>query len=174
MTEFVTLLRGVNVGGINIKMADLAEAIRAIGYDEVTTVLASGNVLFTSSDSAADAKSKLEAALSERFGYEAWVHVMTVAALRKIIAGYPFERARDGWHDYVIVVIDGDSRRELEAVAATLDPAEESAASGSGVLYWTVKKGNTLDSVLGKAQGKAKHKKWLTTRNLNTLEKLVR
>ena len=80
MTRYVALLRGVNVGGVNMKMADLAEVVRGLGYDDVKTVLASGNVLFTTPDAAAASKDKLEAALRKRFGYEAWVHVLTVDA----------------------------------------------------------------------------------------------
>ena len=82
MTEYVALLRGVNVGGVNIKMADLAEVVRGLDYTDVKTVLASGNVLFTTRDAASTAKQTLESALRKRFGYEAWVHVLTVDAIR--------------------------------------------------------------------------------------------
>ena len=64
----MALLRGVNVGGVTVKMADLAEVVRGLGYDDVKTVLASGNVLFTTTDAASTAKERLEAALRERFG----------------------------------------------------------------------------------------------------------
>ncbi|MEO8527534.1 MAG: DUF1697 domain-containing protein [Pseudolysinimonas sp.] len=169
MTRYVALLRGVNVGGVNIKMAELAEVIRGLGYDDVKTVLASGNVLLTTSDSAEDAKEKLETALRGHFGYEAWVHVLTQDAVASIVAAYPFERSDDR-HAYVVFVVKPDVRNELLAVR--LD-ASEQAAAGHGVLYWTVPKGSTLDSAMGKAQGSSKHKQWLTTRNLNTLEKLL-
>lgn len=168
MTRYVALLRGVNVGGVTMKMADLAEVVRGLGYDDVRTVLASGNVLFTTMESAALAKERLEAALRERFGYEAWVHVLTRDAVATIVAGYPFARAGDR-HAYAVFVVDPATRAELLAVET--DPVEEVAA-GDGVLYWSVPKGGTLETAMGKAQGSGKHKRWLTTRNLNTLEKL--
>jgi uncharacterized protein (DUF1697 family) len=170
MTRYVALLRGVNVGGVNVKMADLAEVVRGLDYDDVKTVLASGNVLFTTTDAAATAKERLEAALRERFGYEAWVHVLTQAAIEKIAAAYPFERSAER-HAYVVFVLKPSLADELLAVE--LDPAVERAARGDGVVYWTTPKGSTLDSAMGKAQGSGKHKPWLTTRNLNTLEKLL-
>ena len=154
-----------------MKMADLADAVRAVGYDDVTTVLASGNVLFTTTDAASAAKKKLESALRDRFGYDAWVHVLTAAAVAKIVDAYPFERSDDR-HAYVVFVVKPEVRSELLAVE--LDPAIERAEPGSGVIYWTVPKGSTLDSAMGRAQSKAGYKPWLTTRNLNTLEKLVR
>lgn len=164
------LLRGVNVGGVTVKMADLAEVVRGLGYDDVVTVLASGNVLFTTSDAAARAKDRLEAALRERFGYEAWVHVLEQDRVRDIVGAYPFERSGDR-HAYVVFVVDPATRAALLAVE--LDPAVERVAEGDGVLYWTVPKGGTLDSAMGRAQGSGRHKQWLTTRNLNTLEKLL-
>jgi uncharacterized protein (DUF1697 family) len=170
MTRYVALLRGVNVGGVTVKMADLAEVVRELGYDDVKTVLASGNVLFTTTDAAAAAKEKLETALRKRFGYEAWVHVLTQAKVGKIVEAYPFERTADR-HAYVVFILKPELLDALLAVE--LDPDIEQAERGDGVLYWSTPKGSTLDSVMGKAQGSGKHKPWLTTRNLNTLEKLL-
>ena len=170
MTDYVALLRGVNVGGVTIKMADLAEVVRGLGYTDVKTVLASGNVLFTTGDAASTAKQTLESALRARFGYEAWVHVLTVDAIRDIIAAYPYARSADR-HAYVVFVVKPEVRSELLAVE--LDPTVEQASAGEGVIYWTVPKGNTLDSAMGKAQSKGSYKPWITTRNLNTLERLL-
>jgi uncharacterized protein (DUF1697 family) len=170
MTRYVALLRGVNVGGVTVKMADLADVVRGLGYDDVTTVLASGNVLFTTTDAAAEAKERLEAALREAFGYVAWVHVLAHEKVRAIVEAYPFERGADR-HAYAVFILKPELLDELLVVK--LDPAVEQAARGDGVLYWSTPKGSTLDSAMGKAQSAGKHKPWLTTRNLNTLEKLL-
>jgi len=160
----------VNVGGVTMKMADLADVVRGLDYSNVKTVLASGNVLFETAAAASTVKSELETALRNRFGYEAWVHVLTVAQIEKLVAKYPFDRDVTR-HAYVVFVLKPEVRDELLAVE--LDPAIEKATAGEGVVYWTVPKGSTLDSAMGKAQSAAKHKPWLTTRNLNTLEKLI-
>lgn len=171
MTRYVALLRGVNVRGTNMKMADLAEVVRGLGYEDVKTVLASGNVLFTTRDAAAASKDKLETALRARFNYEAWVHVLTLDAIHKVIDAYPFDRDADR-HAYVVFLLKPEVGDELLAVP--LDPNIERTEPGEGVVYWSVQKGDTLDSAMGRAQGSAKYKQWLTTRNLNTLEKLTR
>lgn len=170
MTRYVALLRGVNVGGVTVKMDDLAEMVRGLGYGDVKTVLASGNVLFTTADAAAAAKGKLETALRERFEYEAWVHVLAQEKVREVVEAYPFERTADR-HAYVVFVLKPELLDALLAV--DLDPEVETAVRGDGVLYWSTPKGSTLDSAMGKAQSSGKHKPWLTTRNLNTLEKLL-
>ncbi|AYF96998.1 DUF1697 domain-containing protein [Protaetiibacter intestinalis] len=169
--RYVILLRGVNVGGVTVKMAELREVLEGLGYDEVKTVLASGNALVSTAASAATVKTDVEAALRERFGYDAWVHVLTTAGLRAVVDGYPFGRGREGWHDYVLFVLDPEVHDKL--LALELDPAHERAASGDGVVYWTVPKGDTLDSKLGTAIGKAAYKPHLTSRNVNTLDKLL-
>jgi uncharacterized protein (DUF1697 family) len=171
MTRYVALLRGVNVGGINIKMADLAESFRGLGFEGVKTVLASGNVLFEADKTAQSLKSEIEAALRSRFGYEAWVHVITTDEVRSIIDAFPFDAERDGWHPYVVFLMSDEPRARI--LALELDPARESVAGGDGVIYWTVERGHTLDSVVGKATGGAKLKPSITTRNLRTLKKLV-
>lgn len=169
--RYVILLRGVNVGGVTVKMVELRELLEGLGFGEVRTVLASGNALVTSAASADAVKAQVETALRERFGYDAWVQVLTTDAVRAIVDAYPLERGRDGWHDYVLFVLDADVRSRI--LALELDPAHERCADGQGVLYWTVPKGDTLDSELGKAIGKAAFKPHLTSRNINTLEKLL-
>ena len=169
--RYVILLRGVNVGGVTVKMVELRELLEGLGFGEVRTVLASGNALVTSAASADAVKAQVETALRERFGYDAWVQVLTTDAVRAIVDAYPLERGRDGWHDYVLFVLDADVRSRI--LALELDPAHEQSAAGEGVVYWTVPKGDTLDSELGKAIGKAAFKPHLTSRNINTLEKLL-
>lgn len=170
--RYVILLRGVNVGGVKVTMLELRELLEERGYRDVATVLASGNALVSSDASAARVKADVEAALRDRFGYDAWVHVLTTDALRAIVDAYPFERGREGWHDYVLVAPDPDLRRQL--IERELDPARERAAEGEGVVYWTVPKGDTIDSQLGRTIGKAAFAPHLTSRNVNTLERLLR
>jgi uncharacterized protein (DUF1697 family) len=189
MTRFIALLRGVNVGGRTIKSAELAEVFRSLGYGEVKTVLASGNVVFTAEGEASSSgihavRADIEKALTDTFGYDAKVHVLDAEALAAIVEAYPFAE-REGWHRYVVFLIGAEGAEasaarppELDAVARhaterTLDPGLEQLADGGPVLYWTVERGHTLDSVVGKALGSGRDKTLTTTRNLNTLGKLL-
>lgn len=173
MSKWVVLLRGINVGGINITMADLRAALVAAGFTDVTTVLATGNVTLWSESGGAALKASVEKVLSDTFGYEAWVIVLDEPTLRAVVDAFPFDAERDGWHPYVVFCIDGQHLAELGSVAETLDPAVERAEVGDGVLYWTVVKGGTTSSVFGKATAKARYKPTTTTRNLRTLVKIL-
>lgn len=170
MTRYAALLRGVNVGGINIKMADLARVLADTGFDNVRTVLASGNVLLDSPSEANKVRLAAERALREAFGYEAWVLVYTLDTLARISAAYPFQREVEGHHSYVTFVSDPDVLDEL----AALPPGQDKVQRGDGVLYWQVARGATLDSTIAKATGKKRYKSSTTTRNLRTLEKMLR
>jgi len=55
MGRYVAMLRGVNVGGKQIKMTALSALFSDLGYDDVVTYIQSGNVVFTSSSRGADA-----------------------------------------------------------------------------------------------------------------------
>ncbi|GAB2653656.1 DUF1697 domain-containing protein [Prescottella soli] len=174
MTRYVALLRGINVGGINIKMADLRRVFTDLGFDDVKTVLASGNVLFTtdSADTAA-LKAGIESALRAAFRYEAWVFVLELDTVTRIVEAYPFDPERDGWHPYVMFTAEPAVLDGLLTVQGDLDPAIERIQGGDGVLYWEVERGRTLDSAFGKNTGKPKLKAVTTTRNLRTLVKLL-
>jgi uncharacterized protein (DUF1697 family) len=180
VTRYIALLRGINVGGRTIKSAELAEMFRSLGYDAVKTVLASGNVVFEGQGTASVVRSDIERALTDAFGYDAKVHVLDTDALAAIVDAYPFPE-REGWHRYVVFLIGADGsqrRKELDAVAQhalslDIDPGLERIADGGPVLYWTVERGHTLDSVVGKSLGSGKDKALTTNRNLNTLRKLL-
>jgi len=176
MTRYVGLLRGINVGGIRIKMADLRNTVAALGYTDVKTVLASGNIVFESRKKIATVTAELESALSERFGYGARVLVLSTEQLQSAVDAYPFAE-RDGWHSYVIFCSEPALVGPLLDKGNDLDPEQEQIAAGDSTVYWQVQKGNTLDSSFGKATGKVipKHPggPFVTNRNLNTLRKLL-
>ena len=171
--EQVVLLRGINVGGINIPMVDLRRSLTSAGFENVRTVLATGNVRLDSAMTGSQLKTAIEAVLSDRFGYEAWVVVSDVPTLRSVVERYPFDPARDGWHAYVVFGNDDTHLTELASVGDTLDAAVERIAPGESVVYWEVAKGSTTKSTFGRATSKVKYKPTTTTRNLRTLGKLL-
>ena len=172
MTLFAAFLRGVNVGGVNLKMAEVATALSDAGFTNVRTILATGNVLLESKSGVAAVRKKAEAALRERFGYEAWVLAYDIDTVRAISEAYPFEREVDGYQSYVTFVTDAKVLGELSALADQAG-SDEKIAPGTGVIYWQVPKGGTLDSTIGKTMGKPRYKSSTTTRNLRTLAKVL-
>jgi uncharacterized protein (DUF1697 family) len=173
MTKYAAFLRGVNVGGVNLKMPEVAAALSDAGFDNVRTILATGNVLLESSAGVAAVRKKAEAALRERFGYDAWVLVYDIDTVAAVVDAYPFEREVEGYQSYVTFVADKAVLDELAKLGEGAGPKEK-IRRGDGVLYWQVPKGSTLDSTIGKTMGKPRYKSTTTTRNLRTLVKVLR
>ena len=173
MTEYAAFLRGVNVGGVNLKMAEVATALADAGFANVRTILASGNVLLESSAGVAAVRKKAEATLRETFGYDAWVLAYDIDTVRAVVDAYPFERDVDGYQSYITFVTDAAVLDELAALGESAG-RQEKISRGKGVVYWQVPKGTTLDSTIGKTMGKPRYKSSTTTRNLRTLAKVLR
>src|ERR1700739_3133788 len=104
MTEYAAFLRGVNVGGVNLKMAEVASAFEDAGFANVRTILASGNVLLESRGTVASVRKTAETALRTAFGYDAWVLAYDIGTVTAISDGYPFEREVPNTHSYVTFV----------------------------------------------------------------------
>ncbi len=174
MAEFVALLRGINVSGIRIAMAELRAEFVSLGMDEVSTVLATGNVRFTSDLVDITAlRADIETALSVRFEYRAHAFLYSRDAIRAALESYPFETDRPDRHSYVVFVSEDDVRAELLEVATDLDPAVERVADGPGVVYWEVVKKMTLTSSFGKALGRPRYRSTTTNRNLRTVRSIL-
>lgn len=173
MSRYAVFLRGVNVGGVNLKMAAVAAALEDAGFTNVKTVLASGNVLLDSRSGVAAVRKKAEKALRDEFGYDAWVLGYEMDTLAEVSAAYPFEREVDGHHSYVTFVSDEDMPRELSELGAEPSPGEK-IEPGAGVIYWQVPRDKTLDSTMGKTMGMKRYKSSTTTRNIRTIDKVLR
>ena len=170
MTRYAAFLRGVNVGGVNLKMADVAKALTEAGFSNVKTVLASGNVLLESRAKVDSVRKKAESALRQAFGYDAWVLAYDLETVAAVSEGYPFEREVAEHHSYVTFVSEPDV---LDESAAMKPGPGEKIKRGEGVIYWQVARAKTLDSTMGKTMGKKRYKASTTTRNLRTLDKVL-
>lgn len=91
MPTVVALLRGVNVGGRKLPMAELRELVESLGYDDVRTYIQSGNLLFRAAKRPRPAA--LEAAIEERFGLRVDVILRSAANLATVVKRNPFPRA---------------------------------------------------------------------------------
>ncbi|WP_394552255.1 DUF1697 domain-containing protein [Agromyces sp. MMS24-JH15] len=173
MTTWIALLRGVNVGGITIRSADLRDLFDGLGFTGVRTVLASGNVAFESDASdAGRLKSRIERALADRFGYDAWIVLTTAEHVAHVIDAFPFD-ADDASRQPWVIFGSGDEPLDELAAADGLDPDVDPIARGDGVVYWNPVKGTTTDTPFAKLLAKARFKPTTTNRNLRTLAKLV-
>lgn len=170
MTAYAVFLRGVNVGGINLKMADVKETLAALPVTDVSTLLASGNAVLRSDLSAEALKRAVQDALRARFGYDAWVIVITADDVDAMVSACPYPPDDASTHTYVTLSTDSAVLEELWVLAE--GAGTEHTRLSPTATAWLAPVGGTLDSTMSKATAKAKFKATTTTRNLRTMLKV--
>lgn len=171
MNSYAVFLRGINVGGINIKMADLKAALADRGFDGVKTLLASGNAVVASRLGASAVKKDVEACLRETFGYDAWVVVLTAARVAALVEACPYPAEDKTTHTYVTLSSDTATLDELFEAGSHLDGTQQHRL-GPEAMAWLAPAGGTLDSPFSKLSAKTRYKSTTTTRNLRTMIKV--
>jgi len=86
MPRYIALLRGVNLGGHSVKMVRLKALFEELGFKNVETFIASGNVIFESASRAAPAlEKKISAHLEKSLGFPAATYLRTDAELARVL-----------------------------------------------------------------------------------------
>jgi len=96
MPNYIAILRGINVGGKRkILMADLKLMFSKMGFENVTSYIQSGNILFQTSEriSTTTVESRIENEILNNFGFEVPVILISDAALKKAISNNPYYKA---------------------------------------------------------------------------------
>ena len=169
MAQYAIFLRGVNVGGITLKMAEVRDVLGALDVTDVRTLLASGNIVLSTDLSAARLKAVAEEALRAAFGYDAWVVVLTRAEVDSIVEACPYPPDDDSTHTYIPLSSDPDA---LDRLAAATEGADGQKRLARGATAWLAPRGSTLESPMSKATAKPTFKSTTTTRNLRTILKV--
>ncbi|HEU4707666.1 MAG TPA: DUF1697 domain-containing protein [Solirubrobacterales bacterium] len=96
MQRYVAFLRGMNLGGRRVKNEELRRHFAEMGFEEVVTFRASGNVIFSSAGRGGEAKlaRRVEAELDERLGYDVPVFLRSIEEVAAIAARQPFDPKR--------------------------------------------------------------------------------
>ncbi|MGY2734223.1 DUF1697 domain-containing protein [Sphingomonas sp. UYP23] len=173
MMRWAALLKGVNVNGRKLPMADLKALVEALGYCEVATLLASGNVVFACDETdGARVEARLEAAL-DGYGLKTDVVVRSAADLQAILAANPFPEATLARSSHVVVLFHRDSvsAERLDGLPAVYAGREALVVRGRE-LYVDYVDG-IGESKLPQAMAKLKFPKLATARNWNTVVKLA-
>jgi uncharacterized protein (DUF1697 family) len=174
MTRYVALLRGINVGGKNlIPMPRLKSCFEGLGFTDVVTYIQSGNVLFSAKEKAAALVVRIEAELTETFGYGASVVLRSRQQMRNVVEDAPKGfGARPTLHRYdVLFLKDPLSAAEAMTAVATRAGVDQ-AFAGRGVLYFSRLIEKASQSQLNRLISSPLYKR-ITIRNWNTTTRLV-
>lgn len=171
--KYCAFLRGVNVKGTNMKMVDVCNVFKDAGMENVSSILASGNIVFSSEKNVSDLKKILEKSMSEYFSYEAFLFIKSLKEIENFWSGNPFEK-NENFHSYTFVGNKGVEAVLMKEFEESSKVENEKGEIINDIFYWQVPKGNTLDSSFGKILGKKSMKDQFTSRNINTFEKILK
>ena len=163
MTDYVALVRAVNVGGTGrLPMKALTQMCEAAGLAKVRTYIASGNVVFRSDDSEDRIRSMLEDRLKNYAGKKIGVVVRTASELADVLARNPFP-ATPG-NRVAALFIDGPLPHD--PLAGVTGAKDEQIRLGKRELFVLYPAG------MGTTRLRIPSEKHGTARNMNTVAKL--
>jgi uncharacterized protein (DUF1697 family) len=173
VSRFVAFLRGMNVGGHRLTNAELCAHFEALGFADVDTFRASGNVVFAGEDRPpALVRERIEAGLRERLGYAVPSFIRSAEQLQAIAERQPFapklleSSAGKLQVGFLLDPASPSARKRLQALAGEADRL----AFDGCEMYWLPRAG-VLDSSLD-MQRIARELGAMTMRTKGTVEQI--
>ena len=174
MPRYIAFLRAINVGGHTVKMDHLRQLFESLGFSNVETFIASGNVVFETSAKNANAlEKKIEQKLRAALGYEVATFIRTDTEVG-VIANYkPFTdaelKAATAFNvAFLAAPLDAKSKQKVMALQTEIDAFHVHGRE----VYWLCCKRQSestfSNAVLEKTLGKSS-----TVRGASTIKKLV-
>ena len=171
METYITLLRGINVGGKNkIPMADLRQTFERIGMVDVTTYINTGNVIYRTDFSAEEQERLIHDAIERDFGIDIRVLVKSKEEFRRIADSVPSDWTNDKatksevmflWEDKGNVLAELPIREGVDIVKYV-----------PGAILWSLDRTKLGRSGLKKLISRKIYRQ-MTIRNVNTTRKLM-
>ena len=171
MPQSVAFLRAINLGSRRkVAMAHLRREFEGLGFDEVSTFVNSGNVIFSTGRRGRPLERAIEQRLEAACGFEIPTYVRTAAEVHELVAVEPFD-VRPGDTHQVAFLPKKPTAAVGRAVAALSTDTDELVVVGRE-LHWRIA-GGVMDSslkagALDRALGVPS-----TTRNATMLRKLA-
>jgi len=173
IARHIALLRAINVGGRTVKMDHLRELFVELGFRNVATLIASGNVTFDASTAdAAKLESKIERHLHTRLGFLSETYLRSGSDLKAVIehTAFPAATVKSAHALWIAFLKREPTGAATAALAALRCPTDEFHVRGREV-YWLrhatsseSKFTGSLDKILGMP---------VTARNITTVRKLA-
>ena len=175
MPRYVAFLRAINVGGRVVTMSTLKKEFERLGFTDVETFIASGNVIFRSPSTSVPAlEKKIETALQKALGYEVATFIRTDAEVLAIANHAAFPPARVAGAAALNVgitasVLSPVARKALDGLASEIDVFHVNGRE----VYWLCQKKQS-DSKFSNALFEKTLKTRSTFRGINTMLRLAK
>jgi len=174
VARYIAFLRAINVGGHVVKMETLRAHFTELGFTDVSTFIASGNVIFEAPVQASRLEKKIEEHLQAALGYEVDTFLRTPDQVRQVIAAAELKLGRflaKGANVYIGFLRKLPSEAQQKQTVA-LSNEVDVLSFHNRELFWLCHESMAQTTItppkLAKALGGP-----TTTRNITSLRKLI-
>lgn len=176
MKTYISILRGINVSGQKkILMTDLKALYESLGFEEVSTYIQSGNVIFKTDEklSNQDIAKEIEKAILEKYNFEVPVIIRSAEEIRNVISANPFLAETDINVEklHVTFLADAPGKASLESIKNLDYSPDKFVIIGQEVFLHCPD--NYGETKLSNKFFESKLKVSATTRNWKTINKLL-
>lgn len=175
MKKYIALLRGINVGGKNkISMKELKELFESNGFQEVSTYINSGNIIFPAENVETGLlKKKFERMILEKFRLDISVMVISAEDLYDGLKNAPdwWDNDKESKHN-VMFVIPPATVEEVYLQVGEIKPEYEKVSHFNRIIFWSAPIKTFSRTRWSKVVGSAAYNS-ITIRNANTVKKLM-
>ena len=174
MNRYVAFLRAINVGGHVVKMERLRSLIEGLGFVEVETFIASGNVIFrTGEQDIQSIEAQIAQGLEAALGYEVAIFIRTEAELAQIAAFEAFPQAQvEAATAYNIAFLHEPLDEQAKQTLMGMQTEIDAFATHAREVYWLCQKKQS-ESTFSNALLEKRLKVKSTIRGVATVQKLA-
>jgi uncharacterized protein (DUF1697 family) len=148
VARFVAFLRAVNIGGRRVAMATARNVIAELGFDQVSSYVNSGNLLFTATRKPSE--STIRSAMEDAFGFELTTFVRTARQVKALATEKPFGMIAPGHTHFALLTLNPLTATEKQAVEALSNDHDEVVVRGRDV-HWLIRS-RSPETTLGPRQ----------------------
>ena len=175
MTQYIALIRGINVGGKNaVSMTRLKETLLNNGFENVSSYINSGNIIFDSEETdLTKLVATFENILFSKFAVTTRVAVLSVKEIHDSWKHAPKWWGQDSnsKHNAIFVIAPADAQ-EVAAGVGDAKPEYENIDVYNHVIFWSAPLDTFSRTRWSKIVSTSEYNK-ITIRNFNTTKKLV-
>ena len=176
MKRYAALLRNINISGKNrISMPDLRKAFTDIGFTDVSSVLNSGNILFSANeDDIEKMKQKIQEKIREVFRLEISLLVTEICHLKNILDHAPSWWGTDdkAVYDNLIFILTGETAEDVCRQIGEYSEGLEKVRTYDDVIFWSFEHAGYQKCLWWKKTASKGIAEKLTIRTANTVRKM--
>ena len=173
MPPHIAFLRGINVGGHRVKMEALCRLFEELGFSDVSTFIASRNVVFESpKEDGAGLEREIEGHLEKELGYQVATFLRSLTELEAITDLEPFGAVHPD-HSMYVVFLHAPPDEEARRALSDLGSASDSFEVQGREIYWLCRGRLTESPAFKGGFAKVMGRTPTTMRKITTLRKMV-